>query len=168
MGSFEAGNTTPPTNPAKKSEDKSNYHTPVVSRRNVNLYKVSILSNFSKGTVEVDKDTEKKNSSELSPQAQQKTDNTRDSLHRSLKHSDSAQFSTSNSKFDQSLSGQQDFDIKKLAFAPKVDMQALKKHCSLMMRGLNYSINLLKEPPLSYIQSRQIVLRDIKSNSELI
>ena len=31
-----------------------------------------------------------------------------------------------------------------------------------MLRGLNYSLNLLKAPPLSYVQSRQILLRDLK------
>ena len=57
------------------------------------------------------------------------------------------------------------FIVSKLVFGPGVDEKILQRHMMLAMRGLNYSIKLLKSPPMSYIESRQIVLKELKSNN---
>jgi len=55
------------------------------------------------------------------------------------------------------------FSIKNLVFGPKIEDKIMKKHLQLILRGLNYSLKLLKPPPMSYIQSRQIMLKELKS-----
>lgn len=164
MSSVDAGSRTLNKDSNDKSIEKPAFHTPVVSRRRVDLYKVSILSKFAKPSAEAEKDEEKKNIPNQSNKESEQNDKTRDIVHKSLKHCDSAHFLTSDITKDKSPSNPV-FNIRKLAFSPNVDIKLLKKHCSLLLRGLNYSLNLLKGPPLSYIQSRQIVLKENKKKS---
>mgnify|MGYP006976767659 FL=1 len=167
MSSVDAGSRTLNKDSNDKSIEKPAFHTPVVSRRRVDLYKVSILSKFAKPSAEAEKDEEKKNIPNQSNKESEQNDKTRDIVHKSLKHCDSAHFLTSDITKDKSPSNPV-FNIRKLAFSPNVDIKLLKKHCSLLLRGLNYSLNLLKGPPLSYIQSRQIVLKENKSKRTIL
>ena len=55
--------------------------------------------------------------------------------------------------------------FKRLVFGPNVDDQNITKHASLVTRGLNYSMKLLKPPPLSYINSKQVTVKELKRNN---
>ena len=60
-----------------------------------------------------------------------------------------------------------EFDIARLVLAPNSNEQVLRKHTELIMKGLHYSVNLLKSPPLTYIQQKQISLRELKSKDKI-
>jgi len=48
--------------------------------------------------------------------------------------------------------------FRHLIFQPHIQQEALKKYASLVLRGLNYSINLLRPPPLEFIKTRQFTI----------
>ena len=48
--------------------------------------------------------------------------------------------------------------FRHLIFQPKIHQEALKKYASLVLRGLNYSINLLRPPPMEFIKTRQFTI----------
>lgn len=52
--------------------------------------------------------------------------------------------------------------FRHLIFQPTVNQDALKKYASLVMRGLNYSINLLRPPPMEFIKTKQFAIQEPK------
>jgi len=61
------------------------------------------------------------------------------------------------------VSNQSGLDLfRHLVFQPTVHQEALKKYASLVMRGLNYSINLLRPPPMEFIKTKQFAIQEPK------
>ena len=141
-----------------------NFHTPKVTRKKGNLYKLTIIQNASKFTPEkgqphtttsVRSEEFKRDFDAKINEATKEKEETKSAI---IKHVNSSQLLTEKSKIDST------FAVKNLVFGPKVDDKIFKKHLMLIMRGLNYSLKLLKPPPMSYIQTRQIMLKELKSN----
>lgn len=62
------------------------------------------------------------------------------------------------------LSGSDAF--RHLIFQPTIHQEALKKYASLVLRGLNYSINLLRPPPMEFIKTKQFAIQELKERSK--
>lgn len=170
----EAKTENIPINP-KKSHDKT--YTPVIGKKKLDLYKLSIIQNASKFAEPIEKTgnkTEEVKQSDLTK--------IRNTLTETLKEqkgqiADVTRSKTANLKsimnddpkdvHSQDISELNLFSARKLLFGPGVDDQTLNRHVKFILRGLNYSLKLLKGPPLSYIESRQIVLKDLKSKNQV-
>lgn len=141
------------------------YFTPKVARKKGNLYKLTIMQNASKVNVDAQPHTTSNAKSEefksdLSKKLQEASKEKEESKSALLlKQYGSFQ----NLIVEDKSKTEATFSAKSLVFGPKVDDKILKKHLMLIMRGLNYSIKLLKPPPMTYIQSRQIMLKELKS-----
>jgi len=147
----------------EKPED--NTFTPKVSRKKGNLYKLSIIQNASKFVPDKNQPNTTINvkAEEVRSELSKILDSTK-----TKEEPKTAQVSSGSSftqAFNESAKADSTFSIKNLVFGPKVDDKILKKHLMLTMRGLNYSLKLLKPPPMSYVQSRQIMLKELKKKN---
>jgi len=176
------GDQTPPTK-KKEGPATQGFHTPSAHSRKLDPFKVNLLSKFAKNTG--DKSPIAEVDDEACSPLKKKVDKTKSALMGQLKESAGAVVQANNTDQKETETKQEKdkplfpernkvteentegalFDIRKLVFGGGHDAQSLKKHIHLIFRGLNYSINLLKAPPLSYIQSRQILLKDLKKKS---
>ena len=135
--------------------------TPKASRKKGNLYKLTIMQNASKFSLDQNQPQTATNlrsnsfKSELEAKLEEEA---------KLSEPKSALIKVSSQNtFMDRPKAEPTFSIKNYVFGPKVDDKLMKKHLQLILRGLNYSIKLLKPPPLSYVQSRQIMLKELKS-----
>jgi len=140
--------------------------TPKAARKKGNLYKLTIMQNASKFSLDTQQPQTATNlrsnsfKSELEAKLEEEA---------KLQEPKSAYLSkvSSQASFADRPKAEPTFSIKNYVFGPKVDEKVMKKHLQLILRGLNYSVKLLKPPPLSYVQSRQIMLKELKSNETL-
>ena len=157
------------------------FYTPVIGKKKMDLYKMSIIQNASKFSETPNQDQSEVKAEEAK---QSEVNKIRNILSESLKEQkeqvgDFTRSRTANSGgIRQILESDSGSDLnttktesstsifcpKNLVFAPNVEEKLLQKHLNLMYRGLNYSLKLLKGPPISYIESRQITLKELKSN----
>ncbi len=139
------------------------FHTPVIGKKKADLYKISILSQLTRKSGDGSDSNENKPIGDSSNK--DKLTTTPDLFKSPSENKIKSEKTVSRSSFKVKTlkSKEGDFDLKKLVFASNVDPILLKRHIELILRGLNYSLNLLKPPPTSYIQSKQINLREIKS-----
>lgn len=140
------------------------YFTPKVTRKKGNLYKLTIMQNASKVTIDAQPNTttnvkSEEFKSDLTKKLAEAAKEKEESKSALLKQYGSFQ----NIVMEDKTKSEATFSAKSLVFGPKVDDKIMKKHLMLIMRGLNYSVKLLKPPPMSYIQSRQIMLKELKS-----
>jgi CTD small phosphatase-like protein 2 len=157
----------------QKLPEKS--QTPVIGRKKMDLYKLSIMQNVSKFSETQNQQKEIQTQTHTEEVKHNEINKVRNTLVETLKnqgdihrsqntsiiHSDSASdLSSAFSKLDE-----KEFSFRKLVFGPNIDERTLQKHMMLVLRGLNYSIKLLKGPPISYIESRQIVLKELKKKN---
>ena len=148
----------------EKGKPADNYYTPKIAKKQGTLYKLTILQNASKPSFEQahPHTTTNAKSEELKSDLSRRlaeVAKSNESKSASLKQVSSFQNLSSEDKPKAEVA----FSGKNLVFGPRVDDKILKKHINLILRGLNYSLKLLKPPPMSYIQSRQIVLKELKS-----
>lgn len=57
--------------------------------------------------------------------------------------------------------------FRNLIFNPNFDEKVLRNHIKIVLKGLNYSLNMLKPLPLSYVKSKQVMVREPQSNIEI-
>jgi len=139
----------------------------------MDLYKLSIIQNASKFSENTEKDKIDNNNEEVKQSDIAKIRNTLTETLKEQKEQvgDVTRSKTANLKdimkenktSDTDMTKVIYFSAKKLLFGPGIDEKTLHRHVTLILRGLNYSLKLLKGPPLSYIESRQIVLKELKS-----
>lgn len=153
----------------EKGKPADNYYTPKIAKKQGTLYKLTIMQNASKPAVE-----------QIHPHTTTnvKSEEMKSDLSRRLaevaKSNETKSASLKQVSSYQNLAAEEKpktevtFSGKNLVFGPKVDDKILKKHINLVLRGLNYSLKLLKPPPMSYIQSRQIILKDLKSKDIVV
>jgi len=135
--------------------------TPKASRKKGNLYKLTIMQNASKFSLDQNhpqtatnlRSTSFKSELEAKLEEEAKLAEPKSAL---------IKVSSQNTFLDHKPKAEPTFSIKNYVFGPKVEDKIMKKHLQLILRGLNYSIKLLKPPPLSYVQSRQIMLKELK------
>jgi len=154
------------------------YYTPVLGKKKVDLYKLSIIQNASKfveeqtqaaeGSIESKQEETKQSGILRIRNTLTETLKEQTSMHRSK--SETLQLVSPTVSTTESLTpklglNETPFIMNKLVFGAAIDEKALQRHMMLAMRGLNYSIKLLKSPPLSYIESRQIVLKELKKKN---
>lgn len=145
-------------------ESFDNFYTPKMTKKKGNLYKLSIMQNATKCTTETSQPSTVTNAKF----EERKVEISRRLLEETREESKSASMLRTSGSFVQKEIVEKPKDegtlaLKSLVFGPKVDDKILKKHLMLILRGLNYSLKLLKAPPMSYIQSRQIMLKELKS-----
>lgn len=134
------------------------FYTPVVSRRNhQELYRQTLLTNIALGIKQTEnKVTEPSNESyeSLNPPGSVQIK----PITKKLKHSDTLQINRILQGEDKSIAIHTNY-----IFGPVFDEKTVSRHLDLIKRGLYYSINLLKAPAKSYIDSRQIELKEDSS-----
>jgi len=159
------------------------FYTPVIGKKKMDLYKMSIIQNASKFSESPNQDQNSLTETKTEEFKQSEINRIRNTLTETLKEQkeqvgDLTRSKTANSSnIKQILESESVSDLnitkietttsifspKNLVFGPNVDEKILQKHLNLMFRGLNYSLKLLKGPPMSYIESRQITLKELKS-----
>jgi len=147
-------------------ESFDNFYTPKMTKKKGNLYKLSIMQNAAKCTTEGSQPSTVTNAKF----EERKVEVTRKLLEEHKEETKSANLLKTSGSFQQKdvvEKAKEDatLALKSLVFGPKVDDKILKKHLMLILRGLNYSLKLLKAPPMSYIQSRQIMLKELKKKN---
>jgi len=138
--------------------------TPKATRKKGNLYKLTIMQNASKFSLDQNhpqtatnlRSTSFKSELEAKLEEEAKLAEPKSAL---------IKVSSQNTFLDHKSKPEPTFSIKNYVFGPKVEEKLMKKHLQLIMRGLNYSVKLLKPPPLSYVQSRQIMLKELKKKN---
>lgn len=151
------------------------FYTPVIGKKKMDLYKFTIIQNASKYT-ETQETIEEKSIEETKQSVE--ISRIRNVLAETIKETIKEQGEVQRSKTESikqilaeglgkdtinSNNGNTPLSVKSLVFGPNVDGKTLQRHVTLILRGLNYSVKLLKGPPMSYIETRQIVLKDLKS-----
>lgn len=159
----------------KRTQDKA--YTPVIGKKKMDLYKLSIIQNASKFSNQVEKALDDNKVEEVK---QNDIAKIRNALTETLKEQKTqvgevtrsktanlkqimAQDNSSNLQLSKDNTEIVFFSARKLLFGPGIDDKTLHRHVTLILRGLNYSLKLLKGPPMSYIESRQITLKELKS-----
>jgi Dullard-like phosphatase family protein len=157
-----------PAPQVEKSEESC--LTPKIARKKGNLYKLTIIQNASKSSFEKTQPhtTTNVKSEEFKEDLDSKFSKAllkdkEEAKSAGLKHSGSFQHLAVEEK--EKVKVDSTIALKNLVFGPKVDEKILKKHLLLIIRGLNYSLKLLKAPPMTYIQSRQIMLKELKKKN---
>ena len=130
----------------------------MIGKKKTDLYKMSILSHFTRKPSDGSDD----NSSSDDKKSVQKSELVKVNSEKRL-FSDKLATPISSPFKVKTKASKDGIDLRKLVLSPNVDTEVLKKHVDLILRGLNYSLNLLKPPPTSYIHSKQITLRELKS-----
>jgi len=162
------------------------FYTPVIAKKKMDLYKMSIIQNASKFSETPNQDQSAAPESKPEEAKQSEISRIRNALTESLKEQkeqvgDLTRSKTENGSNIKQILLESDsvsdlnstkvesstsiFSPKNLVFAPNVEEKLLQKHLNLMFRGLNYSLKLLKGPPMSYIESRQITLKELKKKN---
>lgn len=145
------------------------FYTPVIGKKKMDLYKFTIIQNASKYT-ETQETIEEKSIEETKQSVE--ISRIRNALVETIKEQVEVQRSKTESikqilseglGKDSENNGNTPLSVKSLVFGPNVDGKILQRHVTLVLRGLNYSVKLLKGPPMSYIETRQIVLKELKS-----
>jgi len=136
--------------------------TPKVSRKKGNLYKLTIIQNASKFSM--DNKTQPHTATNLRS-GDFKAELEKKLIEEAKKEEPKSAVlkSVASAQVFEKPKPDATFSIKNLVFGPKIEEKIMKKHLQLILRGLNYSLKLLKPPPISYIQSRQIMLKELKS-----
>lgn len=149
------------------------FYTPVIGKKKMDLYKFTILQNASKFADNTQEGDVGNESEEIK---QEDVMRVRNALAETLNEQMSIQRTKSDSIKQILAADSTDslvemknnmqattFSAKNFIFGSTVDEKILQRHIKLILRGLNYSLKLLKGPPLTYIESRQIILKELKS-----